>query len=319
MLIEMILIAYVLDLLIGDPPTWPHPVKIMGHLIAFLESRFNRPKFDHLKRRWLGVLLWVIVVGSTALVSGLIMWATSFVPWLQFIIGTYLTYTCLSVKGLAHEGRKIAKSLRQQQLVKARGQVAMIVGRDTDQLDKAGVIKATVETIAENTSDGVVAPLLFLFIGGPVLGLTYKAVNTLDSMVGYKNEKYADIGWFSAKLDDIFNWAPARLTWLLLIIATGLLRFHLREAMGIGERDRENHLSPNSGFSEAVVAGALNIRLGGPHLYFGQVVQKPYIGSRNSRPVEVADINRTIYLLYLSSVLALGIMAGCRVLIQTLW
>lgn len=319
MLIEMILIAYVLDLLIGDPPTWPHPVKIMGHLIAFLEGRLNRPKFGHLKRRWLGVLLWVIVVGSTALVSGLIMWATSFVPWLQFIIGTYLTYTCLSVKGLAHEGRKIAKSLRQQQLVKARGQVAMIVGRDTDQLDKAGVIKATVETIAENTSDGVVAPLLFLFIGGPVLGLTYKAVNTLDSMVGYKNEKYADIGWFSAKLDDIFNWAPARLTWLLLIIATGLLRFHLREAMGIGERDRENHLSPNSGFSEAVVAGALNIRLGGPHLYFGQVVQKPYIGSRNSRPVEVADINRTIYLLYLSSVLALGIMAGCRVLIQTLW
>ncbi|MCF6165859.1 Adenosylcobinamide-phosphate synthase [Furfurilactobacillus rossiae] len=319
MLIEMILIAYVLDLLIGDPPTWPHPVKIMGHLIAFLEGRLNRPKFGHLKRRWLGVLLWVIVVGSTALVSGLIMWATSFVPWLQFIIGTYLTYTCLSVKGLAHEGRKIAKSLRQQQLVKARGQVAMIVGRDTDQLDEAGVIKATVETIAENTSDGVVAPLLFLFIGGPVLGLTYKAVNTLDSMVGYKNEKYADIGWFSAKLDDIFNWLPARLTWLLLIIATGLLRFHLREAMGIGERDRENHLSPNSGFSEAVVAGALNIRLGGPHLYFGQVVQKPYIGSRNSRPVEVVDINRTIYLLYLSSVLALGLMAGSRLLIQMIW
>ncbi|KRN96182.1 adenosylcobinamide-phosphate synthase [Furfurilactobacillus siliginis] len=245
-----------------------------------------------------------------------IMWVASFNYWLLLIIGSYFCYSCLSIKGLAHEGLKIARSLRENNLGQARKQVGMIVGRDTQQLDAEGVMDATVETIAENTSDGVIAPLIFMAIAGPVGGLMYKAVNTLDSMVGYKDDRFKDIGFVSAKLDDVFNWIPARFTWLLLVIASFLLRFHVREAITIGRRDREKHLSPNSGFSESVVAGALNIRLGGPHMYFGKLVEKPFIGSNNARTTEIADIQRTVWMLYVAASLGLLITVGCRMLIE---
>ncbi|MGV0168752.1 adenosylcobinamide-phosphate synthase CbiB [Furfurilactobacillus sp. WILCCON 0119] len=318
MRIEMILLGLVLDLILGDPPRWPHPVKLIGHLISWCEHAFNQPRFSDQIRRWLGVLLWIIVVLGTAAVTAGLMWLTRPVWWLHFLLGTYIAYTCLSVKGLAHEGRKIQRSLTAGNLAVARQQVGMIVGRDTADLSASDVTKATVETIAENTSDGVIAPLLCLFIGGPVLGLSYKAVNTLDSMVGYRNEQYAAIGWWSAKLDDIVNLIPARLTWCFLVLATWPLRLNTREAITVGRRDHNHHLSPNSGFAESVVAGALNVRLGGPHTYFGELVIKPYIGEETARAITPEDITMTCRLLYMATALATITLTAITWLITSL-
>ncbi len=311
----MIGLAFVLDLLIGDPYSWPHPVKIMGRAIAAYVKKFDRTTRSPRQLFWSGVGLWLLIVGGTAVIGGAIMGLTQHWFWLHYALGVYLCYTTLSVKGLAHEGRKIQQSLQKQQLKQARQQVGMIVGRDTQQLSAEGVCKATIETIAENTSDGVIAPLFYLFIGGPVLGLIYKAVNTLDSMVGYRNQKYRDIGRISAQLDDVFNWLPARLTWLFLLAASWLLRLNVRGAWQIGRRDRLQHLSPNSALSESVVAGALDLRLGGPHDYFGERVDKPFIGRVDARAAVAADIGTTNQLLYVSAILGLLIFAGCRWLI----
>lgn len=310
--ISMIVCGFVLDLLLGDPPSWPHPVKAIGHLIAWLTKWFNHPAYSAACRRVLGAVMWLITVGiAWGIVAGL-MWLTSGIVWLNFVIGTYFCYTCLSIKGLAIASNGIIKSLRHQDLSEARKQVGMIVGRDTEQLSGESVCKATIETVAENTSDGVIAPLMYLMIGGPALGMAYKAVNTLDSMVGYKNEQYGDIGLVPAKLDDLFNYIPARLTWAFLMLATVLLGYDVRDAFEIGTRDRENHRSPNSGFSESVVAGALNLRLGGPHYYFGELVTKPFIGNQNANAATTVDIQKTIKMLYLTSVIGLIIFAACR-------
>ncbi|ANZ61160.1 adenosylcobinamide-phosphate synthase [Secundilactobacillus paracollinoides] len=311
--ISMITIGFVLDLLLGDPPTWPHPVKLIGHAIAGLTRLWNKPAYKPRTRRWLGGLMWVIIVGGTYAITFGLLWLTRSIPWLHFVIGTYLCYTCLSIKGLAIESRKIMASLRENNLKQARYQVGMIVGRDTDRLSAEDVCKATIETDAENTSDGVIAPLLYLAVGGPALGLAYKAVNTLDSMVGYQNETYGDIGLASAKLDDLFNYIPARLTWCLLMLATALLRFDTSNALVVGRRDREHHRSPNSGFSESVVAGALNLRLGGPHTYFGELVDKPFIGNADAVAADFGAIQNTLKLVYTVAVLGLVLVCACRV------
>lgn len=311
-LISMIVIGFVLDLLLGDPPSWPHPIKVIGHAIGGLTKLFNRPKYAATTRQWLGLLMWVIIVGGTWLIVAGLMWLVRNVLWLKLVLGSYLCYTCLSIKGLAVESRKIMASLKADDLEKARYQVGMIVGRDTAALSGEDVCKATIETVAENTSDGVIAPLLFLIIGGPALGLAYKAVNTLDSMVGYQNEKYRDIGRVPARLDDVFNYIPARLTWLFLVIASALLRYDVHKAVSVGLRDREHHKSPNSGFSESVVAGALNLRLGGPHYYFGELVPKPYIGNADAGPADAHAINQTLRLLYTASTLGLIVVIGVR-------
>lgn len=310
--ISMIAIGFVLDLILGDPPTWPHPVKLIGHAIAGLTKWWNKPAFAPITRRLLGGLMWLIIVGGTWVVTFELMRLTRLVPWFQFILGTYLCYTCLSIKGLSIESRKIMRSLKQGDLDKARYQVGMIVGRDTDQLSAEDVCKATIETDAENTSDGVIAPLIYLAIGGPALGLAYKAVNTLDSMVGYKNEQYGDIGFVSAKLDDLFNYIPARITWCLLMLATVLLRFDVHNALIVGRRDREHHRSPNSGFSESVVAGALNLRLGGPHYYFGEIVDKPFIGNEDAVAADFGAIRNTLKLVYLVAFIGLLLVCVCR-------
>lgn len=310
--ISMMVIGFVLDLLLGDPPSWPHPVKLIGHAIARLTRLFNRPRYSATTKRWFGLLMWVLIVGGTWLIVTGLIWLVRDVFWLKLVLGSYLCYTCLSIKGLAVESRKIVASLKVDDLESARYQVGMIVGRDTATLSGEEVCKATIETVAENTSDGVIAPLLFLMIGGPALGLAYKAVNTLDSMVGYQNEKYRDIGRVPARLDDLFNYIPARLTWLLLVTATGLLRYNVSEAIAVGLRDREHHKSPNSGFSESVVAGALNLRLGGPHYYFGELVTKPYIGNVDAVTADTVAINRTLRLLYIASILGLVAMVSVR-------
>ncbi|MBB1079416.1 cobalamin biosynthesis protein CobD [Limosilactobacillus sp. STM2_1] len=314
-IVIMVMFAFILDLLLGDPHSWPHPIKIIGKLIAFLTKQFNKSSYANSKRKYLGILTWLITVGGTGLITYIVMRVAMINYYLYMAVGTYLSYTCLSARQLAIEAEKIMKSLKQNNLKKARYQVGMIVGRDTDNLSAEEVTKATIETVAENTSDGVVAPLLFLVIGGPVLGLMYKAVNTLDSMIGYRNEKYRAFGEFSARVDDVANYIPARLTWLFLIISSWLLRDDTREAIAVGRRDCKKHLSPNSAFSEAVVAGALHLQLGGPHYYFGELVQKPYIG--NDRLVIAANwhLKRTITMLYMASALSFGCFEFIRLLI----
>jgi adenosylcobinamide-phosphate synthase len=314
-IVIMVALAFGLDLLLGDPHSWPHPIKAIGHLIAWLTKKFNQPAFSTSRRKQLGVLTWLITVGGAGLIIAGIMWLAAINDYLYMAVGTYLCYTCLSARQLAIEAEKIMKSLQNNDLQMARHQVGMIVGRDTDSLSAEEVTKAAIETVAENTSDGVIAPLFYLVIGGPVLGMMYKAINTLDSMIGYRNEKYRAFGEFSAKVDDIANYLPARITWLLLIISSWLLHDDTKEAIAVGERDCEKHLSPNSAFSEAVVAGALHLQLGGPHYYFGQLVRKPYIGNDHLVIAANWHLRRTITMLYMSSVIGLITFELIRLLV----
>ncbi|MBC2329310.1 adenosylcobinamide-phosphate synthase CbiB [Listeria swaminathanii] len=301
--------SFLLDCLLGDPYSWPHPIKAIGNWIQFLTNVLR--KLFHAKALYFaGGLLFVLTVGMTGFVSWLILYLSAKIAfWLYAAVFIYLAYTTLAMTCLAKEARKIERTLADGDLAAARVQVGMIVGRDTDKLSAEQISKATIETVAENTADGVIAPLFYLFIGGPVLALMYKAVNTLDSMVGYKNEKYRAIGFVSAKMDDIANFIPARLSWLFLVIASFILRYDGRAAWVIGLRDRKNHTSPNCAYPEGAVAGALGITLGGTHEYFGETVVKPTIGS-GTKPVTQTEISQTIHLLYAASTIAFIVFAS---------
>ncbi|MCD2247138.1 adenosylcobinamide-phosphate synthase CbiB [Listeria marthii] len=301
--------SFLLDCLLGDPYSWPHPIKAIGNWIQFLTNVLR--KLFHAKALYFaGGLLFVLTVGMTGFVSWLILYLSAKIAfWLYAAVFIYLAYTTLAMTCLAKEARKIERTLADGDLTAARVQVGMIVGRDTDKLSAEQISKATIETVAENTADGVIAPLFYLFIGGPVLALMYKAVNTLDSMVGYKNEKYRAIGFVSAKMDDIANFIPARLSWLFLVIASFILRYDGRAAWVIGLRDRKNHTSPNCAYPEGAVAGALGITLGGTHEYFGETVVKPTIGS-GTKPVTQTEISQTIHLLYAASTIAFIVFAS---------
>ncbi|MCK3935756.1 cobalamin biosynthesis protein [Streptococcus suis] len=305
--------AVLLDWLLGDPYSWPHPVKLIGNFISFfLKGNPNHPKGKYIY----GLFLWLTTVGLTAGISYLLLRASArFSPVLYWGIWIYLAYTTLSTRCLAMEALKVLKTLKTGTIEEARYQVSMIVGRDTSQLTAEEICKATIETVAENTSDGVIGPMLCLFLGGPVLAMAYKAVNTLDSMVGYKTEKYRQIGFVSAKLDDVANLIPARLTWLCLMIASHILQLDSKEACRIGFRDRYQHASPNSAFSEAVVAGALGIQLGGAHMYHGEWIEKPTIGDA-VRPVEFSDIQMTVQLLYMSTIVSLMLFSVTYLLLM---
>ncbi|MBC2011308.1 adenosylcobinamide-phosphate synthase CbiB [Listeria marthii] len=301
--------AFILDCLLGDPYSWPHPIKAIGNWIHFLTTAL-RKIFHGNGLYFAGGLLFVLTVGLTGVVSWLLLYLSAKIAfWLYAAIFIYLGYTTLAMTCLAKEARKIERTLADGDLAAARVQVGMIVGRDTDNLSAEQISKATIETVAENTADGVIAPLFYLFIGGPVLALMYKAVNTLDSMVGYKNEKYRAIGFVSAKMDDIANFIPARLSWLFLVIASFILRYDWRAAWVIGLRDRKNHTSPNCAYPEGAVAGALGITLGGTHEYFGETVVKPTIGS-GTKPVTQTEISQTIHLLYAASTIAFIVFAS---------
>lgn len=301
-----IFIALLLDWILGDPYSWPHPIKLIGHYI-YLMLRFHK-KNGQLSYLF-GFVLWLTtVVLATGLTYGMLWGANHLHPVLYWVVWIYLAYTCLATRSLAFEAKKVYQTLKTGTLEEARYQVGMIVGRDTTQLASDEISKATIETVAENTSDGVIGPLLCLFIGGPVLAMAYKAINTLDSMVGYKTEKYAQIGYVSAKVDDLANLIPARLTWFFLILSSHILQLDAKEAIRIGWRDRYQHASPNSAFSEAVVAGALGIQLGGTHIYHGEVIHKPTIGDAK-RAVIADDIMTTVQLLYMATTLALILFA----------
>lgn len=299
------LLGFLLDLLFGDPYWLPHPIRLIGSLIGTLEKKLNRGE----KRIFKGLMLVLIVVLLTG-TGAMILLTVSY--WLHPVVGcvveSIMTYQILATKCLKKESMKVYKCLEKGTLEEARYAVSMIVGRDTDCLDETGVVKAAVETVAENTSDGVIAPMLCLAVGGPVLGFLYKAINTMDSMVGYKNDRYLYFGRVAARLDDVVNFIPSRISAYLMICVSYFAgkSFNGKEAYRIYKRDRRNHASPNSAQTEAVCAGALGVQLAGDASYFGKVVKKPWIGD-GVRPVEKEDIRRVNVLLYWTAILCQGI------------
>ncbi len=294
-------IAFVIDLLIGDPPKIPHPVIIMGKAIEKIESILRRYTSTSIHERLAGMILVFIILASSYYLTELLLYLLGMIhPWLSWMIGTWLISTTIAIKGLAKEGKKINRLLQRGDLVQARKHVGYIVGRDTDYLDEREVIRATVETVAENIVDAIISPLFYALIGGPALAMTYRASNTLDSMCGYKNDRYLHFGWASARIDDLLNFIPARLTGILLIIAAWILRLNAKQAYKIWKRDAHLHPSPNSGIPESVVAGALGVRLGGINFYFGQPNRKAYLGD-NLIPMQQIHIRQTIFLLYMTA------------------
>ena len=295
-----------LDCLLGDPLSAAHPVVLMGKLISFLEkklrSRFPKTPQGERTAGTIMALLVPLVSAGAGLLLLYLAWRVH--PWAYFAVSAFLCWQCFAARCLMTEAKKVVTCLETQGLAAGRRQVAMLVGRDTENLSEEQVIKAAVETVAENTTDGVVAPLLWMALFGAAGGLLYKAINTMDSMVGYKNEKYLHFGRAAAKLDDGANYVPARLSALAMIGAAFLLKLDGKGAWRVWRRDRRNHASPNSAQTEAVMAGALNVRLAGDAQYFGVVHKKPYIGD-DIRPIEVEDIRRSHRLLFATSALML--------------
>ncbi|MBQ1850077.1 MAG: cobalamin biosynthesis protein CobD [Lachnospiraceae bacterium] len=294
------LAGFILDCIFGDPYFMPHPVKAMGKLIGALEKHYLAQPADGKKRREQGRETVLIVLLCTVAVTDLLfMGSYAIHPIAGCVVEAILTYYALAARCLCKESMKVYKALKNGPIEEARKAVSMIVGRDTENLDEEGVTKAAVETVAENASDGVIAPMLYLAIGGPVLGMLYKAINTMDSMIGYKNEKYIDYGRAAAKLDDVVNFLPSRISAWLMIFASNFLGVHFiaSEAKRIYLRDRRNHASPNSAQTESVCAGALGIQLAGDASYFGQIVHKPTIGDgrRRVNPEDIRYANRLMY------------------------
>lgn len=309
------LAGFLMDLLFGDPAWLPHPVRLIGWLITKLEHLLYRDSAPLLRG---SILTGLVLICTGAVSGGVLLGAYALSPIVGVVAETVMTYQILAVKCLKAESMKVYDRLVNGTLEEARRAVSMIVGRDTACLDEAGVTKAAVETVAENTSDGVVAPMIYLAVGGPILGFVYKAVNTMDSMIGYKNDRYRYFGRTAAKLDDAVNYIPSRISAWLMILSAFLLGkdFDGKRAYQIFRRDSRKHASPNSAQTESVCAGALGVRLAGDASYFGQVVRKPYIGSE-CRPIQPADIKRANQLLYLTAGLCEGVclillwIAGC--------
>ncbi|MDD3360693.1 MAG: adenosylcobinamide-phosphate synthase CbiB [Hespellia sp.] len=306
-------LGFVLDLILGDPVWLYHPVRIIGNLIAVFEKKL-REIFGNSKKGNLiagGVLCVLIITFSTGIPLAILYLAHKIHPILSFLLESFWCYQLLATKSLRVESMRVAQRLYAGDLAGARVAVSMIVGRDTESLNEAGVTKAAVETVAENTSDGVIAPLIFMMIGGAPLGFFYKAINTMDSMVGYTNEKYLYFGRAAAKLDDIMNFIPARISALLMIVAAFLSRMDGKNAYRIYRRDRMKHASPNSAQTEAVCAGALDVQLAGDAYYFGTLHPKKTIGD-DIRPVETEDISRTCRLMDVTAWIAVVMLGLLR-------
>jgi adenosylcobinamide-phosphate synthase len=301
---SLLLSAFLLDLTVGDPRWLPHPVVLIGKFISSGE-RFlwtGRPSRDFVSGMVLSLMLIALAVGATwALVFAL----TLLPPLIAFPLTAALASTTLATRGLLDAVTRIETPLRSDNLVKARENLAHIVGRDTSVLNHDKVLRASLESLAENTSDGIVAPLFYLFLGGIPLAMAYKAVNTLDSMIGYRTDRYLYFGKFAARLDDVANFIPARLTALFMVIATFLVRLDAGLALRILRRDRANHLSPNAGYPESALAGALGIRLGGPSVYFGKEVSKPTMGD-DFTPVNIDMLKEGRSLCLVTALLSLA-------------
>lgn len=318
--------GYFLDLLIGDPHSLPHPVALIGKLIHFLDEKLYRRAqnagtntFSRARaKRWYGTLMTVIVVAVTAFVTSALLFAAYHVhPYLGCALEAVMTGQILAARSLCDESMKVYDRLKNGTLQEAREAVSMIVGRDTQALSKEQVTKAAVETVAENTSDGIIAPMLFTALGGPVLGFSYKAVNTMDSMVGYRNDRYLDFGRASAKLDDFVNYLPSRISALFMIFSCLFMgkSYSAGRAAHIWKRDRRKHASPNSAQTESVMAGALGVQLAGDASYFGKIVKKPFIGDP-IRKIEPEDIRRANRLMFVTEFFFVVLCTGLLFLME---
>lgn len=303
--IVIILAAVILDWLLGDPRRIPHPVVWIGRLITALEKIIRLVVSNE---SFGGVLLLVLTVAASAGTAfAFLKGAYAIHTYLGHAVSITLSWTCLAARSLRRESGMVAQALTAGDIPAARTNLSYIVGRDTAHLDEPEIWRGTVETVAENTSDGVIAPLFYLILGGPVLAMAYKAVNTLDSMVGYKNERYLSLGWASARFDDLLNWLPARITGFLMVLTAPLFGLSGSNAWRIMRRDGQNHSSPNSGIPEAAAAGALGVRLGGTNFYFGKPVEKPTIGD-HLRPLDAVAWRGAVRLMY-----------GAEILLVILW
>ena len=315
MTVWAVLGGFVLDALFGDPAWLPHPVVYMGKAISRLE-KFLRPRLPKTPQGELlgGAIVAFCLPVGTFLLTGLVCWgAARLHPLLGLAVQMFWCGQALAARGLVQESTNVYKELKKPDLPGARKAVSRIVGRDTAELTAEGVTKAAVETVAENASDGVIAPLLYMLIGGAPLALTYKAINTMDSMLGYKNEKYLYFGRMPAKLDDVANYIPSRLAGLLWVAAAAFTHNDAKGAWKIWRRDRRRHASPNSAQTESACAGALGVQLAGPAYYFGQYYPKLTIGDA-LRPIEPEDILRANRMMYVASSFALAWGCALRAL-----
>lgn len=294
--------AYFLDIMLGDPQ-WPyHPVRLIGIFIGKLESLLRRlPIYERIS----GILLTVVIVSSTFFISLVAIDISGYgcVLWEAFA-GATILYFSIAIKSLADEAKKVMTALKEHDLIKARKALSMIVGRDTAHLNEEHIIRACVETIAEGSVDGILSPLFYSFIGGPGAAMAYRAVNTLDSMVGYKNENYLRFGWASARLDDVANYIPARISAFLIPVAALFCGYSFKNSFKIVCRDGRKHESPNSGIPEAAMAGALSIQLGGPSTYQGEIVEKPFIGDAINK-LTVKSIEAAVRIVHVTTLLFL--------------
>ena len=314
-----VIAGWILDLIIGDPHCIYHPVRLIGWLIGKLDKMLYKDTDSNRKKYYKGMLLWVLVMLATGGVTtaGLYIFYRINVT-AGLIAESVMCYQLIAAKSLKDESMKVYYRLKENNIEKARYAVSMIVGRDTEKLDETGITKAAVETVAENTSDGVTAPLLYMMLGGAPLGFLYKAVNTMDSMLGYKNEKYLYFGKIPAKMDDVFNFIPARVTAMFMVCASFLAGLDGKNAWRIYLRDRRKHASPNAAQTESVCAGALRIRLAGDAVYFGKVYKKEFIGD-DLRPIDPEDIIKAGRLMYVTALLMMFVFGGiklCTVLIM---
>ena len=308
-LVIKIWIAYVLDLIFGDPQNIIHPVQVIGKMISSGEKSLLEKKYksDRKYKFFAGMILNITVISLTYGITYLIR-RTSENSIILTVAEIYLMYTVFSINSLAREGNRVYNILKEGNIERARKDLSYLVSRDTGTMDEKMIIRSTMETISENTVDGIVAPMMYMFLGGLPLSMTYKAINTFDSMVGYKNEKYMDFGKFSAKLDDVANFIPARVTGILIVISAMILGYDYKNSLKIFIRDRKNHSSPNSGHAEAGVAGALGVQFGGRVSYFGKEVDKPVIGDK-IKDFELEDIKKNIKIMYAASFLSLVVFS----------
>lgn len=311
-----LLIGFGIDLIVGDPHSIPHPVVFIGKMIDVLEKLAGRIFPNTTKgESFAGGLLWVMVVMVSTAIPAVLLWSCySITPWLGLTLESIMCWQILAAKSLRDESIKVYDALKTGDIEKSRYAVSMIVGRDTAQLDKAAVTRAAVETIAENTSDGIIAPLMFLAIGGAPLGFFYKAVNTMDSMLGYVEMPYKNIGLIPAKMDDVLNFIPARFSALVMLAAGWILKLDVKNGWKIFKRDRFNHESPNSAQTESVCAGLFGLRLAGDAWYHGELHRKKYIGDAK-REIEYEDIPRACRLMYVTAILSLVLCGGIKLLI----
>ena len=304
--------AYVLDLIFGDPYSFPHPVKFIGNMIARLEKFFFATLINKLLS---GLITFLIVVVTTYCATVLLIhFSYSLNSYLGSAVEILLTYTVLSAKCLEVEAVKVQRELKAKDLENSRKSLSYIVGRDTKELDFEQIIKAVIETVAENTVDGVISPIFYLCLGGVPLAMAFKAISTLDSMIGYRNEKYEEFGKVSARADDVANFIPARLSIIFFTISAFLLRLDYKNAFLICMRDRKNHLSPNCAYSESLTAGALGIQLGGSHYYGGRLVEKQKIGD-DLKKADVDDITKTVNMLRIVTFLCILVVCIINILI----